>query len=885
MFNFEPVLAAFKLKPLFLTGSVLELETDWTVRYNSKRFSHHLEVFMSDLNPNEFYFGFSYDLASGSADMTKRVFYDPSDLTTHAVITGMTGSGKTGMGIILLEEAALQGIPAILIDPKGDLTNHLLHFPNLLPEDFKPWVDAEAARREEKTVDQAAADAAASWSKGLAGAGIDKVRMEALASKVDYAIYTPGSDSGIPVSILASLKAPKIDWEENTELLREAISSTVTALLELVGFKNIDPVRSREHILLANIFENYWSQGKDLDLESLILSVQNPPFDKLGVFPVSKFFPEKERFDLAMLLNNFLAAPAFGSWLQGQPLDIGSILYAPDGKPRHSVFYLAHLADSERMFFVTLLYSAIETWMRAQSGTSNLRALVYFDEIVGYLPPIANPPSKPIILRMLKQARAFGVGLALSTQNPIDLDYKALSNAGTWIIGKLQTDQDKNRLLDGLDSLAGGYDRPYFDKTISALGKRVFLLHNVHAKRPEIFTTRWAMNYLPGPIMRNRLEELNRMVGADVALTAAAISGAAGAPVSAGEVTSSKQNLPGSSSEPALASRVRVNYLPVELGFNEAMQQTRMQIPGSGENAEIYYQPALMGQATVYINNRTYNVDARNTLAVRVPQQEGRGLLRWQDYYVRPANLGNLETRPQANASFGDLGYPFDDEKTIADMQKDFVDFLYRNLPLTIYTSKSAKMSSNPGESQESFLARAAQAGSGSNQAAAEKIKAKYEKQRASINTKLMKEELELDKDQSTLNQRKMEEAGSWLSTAAKTITGSSRGGILGKLTRGGSGVNSSLSKRRMTSTAAANVEESKQMIALYKQQLEDLDRLEAEDLEKLSQESATITDLQTVTLNPQKKDIVVDSFGLLWLPNYAIRSGDQWLFVPAYKE
>jgi len=309
-----------------------------------------------ELNTSEFYFGNAYDLKSQAIIPDTLTFYDPEDLTTHAVITGMTGSGKTGMGIILLEEAALRGIPAILIDPKGDLTNHLLHFPDFLPSDFAPWVDADAAKREGLTVEEAAEAAAASWKKGTERSGIDRDRMEKLSTNVDYVIYTPGSDSAIPVSILSSLKAPGIDWEENKEMLRESISSTVTALLELVGFKNIDPVRSREHILLANIFETAWSEGRDLNLESLILQVQNPPFEKLGVFAVSKFYPEKDRFELAMLLNNFIAAPSFGSWLQGQPLDIQSLLYSADGKPKHSVFYLAHLADAERMFFITLLY-------------------------------------------------------------------------------------------------------------------------------------------------------------------------------------------------------------------------------------------------------------------------------------------------------------------------------------------------------------------------------------------------------------------------------------------------------------------------------------------------------------------------------------------------
>ena len=343
-------------------------------------------------------------------------------------------------------------------------------------------------------------------------------RLAALKNAVRFTVYTPGSYTGLPVSILASLKAPELDWDENREILREKISGTVTALLGLVGLNDIDPVRSREHILLANIFEYAWSKGKDLDLSELILQTQTPPFANLGVFDVNAFFPQKERFNLAMLLNNILAAPAFQSWIEGQPLDIPALLFTPDGHPRHSVFYIAHLSDSERMFFVTLLFSAVETWMRAQAGFPGLRAIVYFDEIFGYLPPVGNPPSKQPMLRMLKQARAFGVGQVLVTQNPVDVDYKALSNAGTWFIGKLQTEQDKNRLLDGLESAtAGGLDRGEYDRLISGLGKRVFLLHNVHEPQPISFQTRWAMNYLAGPLTRVQIPMLNQLAGAGAA--------------------------------------------------------------------------------------------------------------------------------------------------------------------------------------------------------------------------------------------------------------------------------------------------------------------------------------------------------------------------------
>ncbi len=835
-----------------------------------------------EINPSEFYFGQAFDLTEGKAIPEKLTFYDPQDLTTHGVIVGMTGSGKTGLGIILLEEAALKGIPAILIDPKGDLTNHLLHFPNLQPSDFEPWVDEDAAKREGQTVQEAAAGAAGLWAKGLERSGIDKERMEKLSNTVDYAVYSPGSTSAIPVSILSSLRAPKLDWEENKEMLRETISSTVTALLELVGFKNIDPIRSREHILLSNIFEHNWSQGKDLNLENLILQVQNPPFEKLGVFAMSKFYAEKDRFDLAMLLNNFIAAPSFENWLKGQSLDIGSFLYAPDGKPRHSVFYLAHLSDQERMFFVTLLYSAIESWMRSQPGTSNLRALVYFDEIVGYLPPVSNPPSKPIILRMLKMARAFGVGLVLSTQNPIDLDYKALSNAGTWMIGRLQTEQDKNRLLDGLDGISGGYDRAYFDKAITALGKRVFLLHNVHAKGPEVFTTRWAMNYLPGPITREKLSDLNRLVGADIAMLHASMQ-TEEAPAEVVPVTETSAGTSTAvSTEPKLPSSVDLAYLPINVNPGAAYDQAMRQGVSVGSQPRYHYESVLMGQATIYYANRSHNIDTQSKIGVRLSNLQGRGLVRWEEYDAEPVDLHSIDSAPLPNATFGSLRYPVDDEKTIAELKKDFVEWVYRNAPLTIYRNDELKLSSKVGESLEAFSKRCEDASQGDNQTAIKKIQDAYAKKKAAAETKLVKEEMKHEKLEETLKGRRLEEGATGLSTALswigsfnknlKKIVGGSRKSITGSLT-----------KRRLTSSAKLAVEESEAMIERYKEELATIEQQMAAEIDALrDKHQAMQGEIREIAINPLKKDIVVEFFGLAWEPNYAYQEGERWVMVPA---
>ena len=312
--------------------------------------------------------------------------------------------------------------------------------------------------------------------------------------------------------------------------MRERVSTTATSLLGLVGIE-ADPVQSREHILLSTILDTTWRQGMDMDLAALIQQVQTPPVTKIGVLDLESFYPEKERFGLVMALNNLLASPGFSSWLQGVPLDIGQILYMPNGKPRIAIFSIAHLSDPERMFFVSLLMNQILSWMRGQTGTTSLRALVYMDEIFGYLPPVGNPPSKLPMLTLLKQARAFGVGMVMATQNPVDLDYKALSNMGTWFIGRLQTERDKARLLDGLESAAAGaqFNRAQIEKIISSLGNRVFLMNNTHEDAPELMQTRWVMSYLRGPLTRDQIKVLMDPLRGDAPATqpvAAAVSAA-----------------------------------------------------------------------------------------------------------------------------------------------------------------------------------------------------------------------------------------------------------------------------------------------------------------------------------------------------------------------
>jgi hypothetical protein len=796
----------------------------------------------------------------------------------------MTGSGKTGLCIDLLEEAALNNIPALLIDPKGDITNTLLHFPELRPDDFQPWVNADEARREGKTVAQAAADAAALWRKGLGDWGIGPERLQALRDAAHFAIYTPGSDAGIPVSILASLKAPGISWEGNREILVEKISGTVTALLGLVGLMDVDPVRSREHILLSNIFEQSWSQGRDLDLSELILQTQSPPFDKLGVFDVNTFFPEKDRFELAMLLNNIMAAPSFQTWIEGQPLDISSLLYGPDGRPRHSVIYIAHLPDAERMFIVTLLFSAMETWMRTQTGTDSLRSILYFDEIYGYLPPTANPPSKQPMLRMLKQARAFGVGLVLVTQNPVDVDYKGLSNAGTWFIGKLQTDQDKQRLLDGLEGAGSGLDRQAYDQMISKLGKRAFLLHNVHEKQPQVFQTRWAMNYLTGPLTRAQIPALNQLAGAEVTPATGLVTPAravqtaqSAAPVAPTSPIPMPEpegpSLPGSVTRPAVPARVGEYFLPNNLTLSQAAKLDRRELPPDAKPLGLLYRPALLAQAEIRFLNRKYNLNHEMKRTALVHEPDEGGFVRWDEFLIEPVDDRALERSAAPQARFASLDSPLSDPRAMKSMETDFQDWGYRTAEVAVHANEPLKVYAGPEVSEAEFRQMCAEAARKGRDAEVKKISATFERKIDALEKKLSREERELSEDQSELSQRKMEEMGTHLENVAGLFG-------LGRKKR----LTTSLSKRRMTDQAKSDVEESIDAIEEFKEDIVELETDAKEALEEINDKWGEIAnEVSEIPIKPFKKDVLISLIGVAWFPYHLVEVEERILELPGY--
>jgi len=824
----------------------------------------------------KFYLGRPYDLKKGKTE-TKPLLYDPDDMTTHGVVVGMTGSGKTGLCIDFLEEAALNGIPAILIDPKGDMANLLLHFPNLAPIDFQPWIDPDEARRDGQTIEEKSEKIAKLWEGGLKEWGIGTERIEAVRNAVEYAVYTPGSDAGIPVSILASLKAPQTSWEENKEASRERVSSTVTALLGLVGIES-DPVQSREHILLSNIFEISWKAGRDMDLTELIHQIQSPPFDKLGAFEIDQFFAENDRFELAMTLNNLLASPSFEAWIHGAHLDVGQLLWAADGKPRHSVFYLAHLPESERMFFTTLLLTEVESWMRAQPGSSTLRAILYFDEVFGYMPPVANPPSKPPLLRLLKTARAFGLGVLLTTQNPVDLDYKALSNAGTWFVGKLQTEQDKSRLLDGLESVdsgKSGFKRSGVDKLISSLDKRVFLLHNVHEQEQQVFKTRWAMAYLRGPITRTQLQDVNELVGAHKPHISTIAGDASKADVKVDRAESVEDSEGTSTRRPRVPTGISEYFLPNTITSSQALKES-MQDPAKSEILGLMYKPGLLVQADVRYLDRKINLDHVDSLAVMAEDVDPKGFIRWDDWTISPLDPGSLDSSPSPDAQFAPLEAPLNDAKSLKVLEKDFQDYVFHGAGMRIPSNPTLKIFATPGTSEAEFQDHCREAAGEAADIEVGKLEKKYKTKIKRIEDRLTKEQRELAEDQAELGSRKMEE----VATLAENVFGLFSG------SRSTRRISTSMTKRRMTSKAKSDVEESQEVIEDFIQELDDLRAELTQEIDEIHERWEQVaSEVEETVIAPFKKNIRVDLFGVAWTPYWRVKVGNKDLELPGYGE
>ncbi len=833
-----------------------------------------------------FYLGREYDLAQKQAQ-DALLLYDSKDLVTHAVCVGMTGSGKTGLCLSLIEEAAIDGVPAILIDPKGDLCDLLLTFPQLRGEDFLPWINADDARQKGLTPQDYAQNQADLWSKGLAHWGQGGERIQRLRQAADFAIYTPGSKAGLPVSILKSFAAPEFAVLDDSDLMRDRVSTLVNSLLGLVGIQ-ADPVQSREHVLLSNLVDAAWRQGQDLDLAALIQQVQTPPMSKIGILELESFYPAKERFALVLALNNLLASPGFASWLEGEPLDIGRILYSPQGKPRVAIFSVAHLGDPERMFFVSLLLNQVLGWMRAQSGTSSLRAIVYMDEIFGYLPPVSNPPSKLPFLTLLKQARAFGVGVVLATQNPVDLDYKALSNTGTWFIGRLQTERDKSRLLDGLEGAAAStglqFDRQDMEQIISGLGSRVFLMNNAHEDAPVVFQSRWALSYLRGPLTREQIKRLMDPVKAAMGAAGAvaqAPAQAAGAQPAAGSQAPAPASPPAPTTQaaPAAAPSPAGAQAGVTTGIPAGQPPTlppdiqsffipvRGRAPGGGS---LVYQPKLAGAARIAFTDPRNGIDASQPCAFLAPITDSAIPVDWETAQEAGFALGDLEKTPQPGARFAGLPSPAGQARSYTAWTRDFTSWLYATQKLELFRSPSLKQASRPGEAERDFRVRMQVAAREQRDQAVEALRKKYAPRLAALQERLRKAQQAQERESVQARDAGLQTAISFGATLLSAFTGrkAASRSTLGRATTAVRGVSRTMSQRQ-------DIERAGETVVAVKTQL---DQLQAQFNEESSALEARIDPLaealDALVVKPKKTDIAVQLVALAWAPYWQDSTG-----------
>jgi len=811
------------------------------------------------------YLGREYDLKKGAVT-DQPVLYKARHLTTHGVILGMTGSGKTGLGVILLEEALLQGIPVLILDPKGDMANLLLTFPELRPEDFAPWVDPEGARRRGVSVEEYAAAEARKWQEGLAGSDITGERIGRLRQAAQFTIFTPGSEAGQPVDVLHFFDTPDLDWDEHEEALRERIGGMVSALLGLVGVE-ADPLQSPEHILLARIIEHVWRAGERLDLSTLIRLAQKPPFQQVGAFDLESFFPEKDRFGLARTLNNLIAAPGFESWKEGTPLDVGSLLYAGDGRPQASIFYLAHLNDAQRAFFITMFLEAARDWLRVQSGTTDLRAMLYFDEVFGFFPPHpANPPTKVPLMALIKQGRSAGLGVVLATQNPADLDYKGLTNAGTWAIGSLRAERDKERVLEGLEGAiaeAGAtLNRRTLDRALGALKPRVFLLHDIREGAPVFFHTRWAMSYLRGPVTRKQVRDLMALAPRP---PAEGLAEPMAAPVEERALEPISPEL--SATPPALPPEVPQVFLPPTVTFEWALRGYEEQAGQSvlAKERRLVYVPHLLALGTVRMLDRKRDVDHQESVARLVQPGEGPMGVDWDEGRA-VVGEDDLSLKPMGEGVYAPLVSTLTRPRDLKRLEKDFADYLYHNMSATIWHNPALKLYGAVGESRRDFHVRCQEEARGQRDAELKKARAGMEQRIARVQEKLRREKRELAGDQEDLDARKREEMLGLGESALNLFTGRRSSSMLSRASR----------KRTLTRKAKADVEESLDSIADLEEQLGALEEEWAEEAEEINARWAdTLEEIEEVEVTPRRTDVMVEFCGLAWVPAWQVALED----------
>jgi hypothetical protein len=789
-----------------------------------------------------FYLGRRYDMAKGTVT-SDLLLYDSRDLLTHAVCIGMTGSGKTGLCLDLVEEAAIDNIPVIAIDPKGDLSNLLLTFPDLSPAEFQPWVNVDEARQNNLTVEEFASQQASQWKSGLAEWGQHADRIKMLRASADFKIYTPGSTAGIPISIVQSLAAPAQEIINDPDAMRDRVVTTANCLLALLG-TSVDPLKSREHILLSNILDRAWRNGDDLTLPDIIQQIQKPPMTQVGAIDIESFFPSKERFELAMTVNNLLAAPGFDAWLSGEALDVSKLLHSSSGKPQVSIFSIAHLSDTERMFFVSLLLGQIVSWMRSQSGTSSLRAVLYMDEIFGYFPPVSNPPSKQPLLTLLKQARAYGLGLILATQNPVDLDYKGLANTGTWFIGRLQTERDKMRVLEGLEGATAEsgskFDRQEMEKTLAGLGKRVFLMNNVHESRPEIFQSRFTLSYLRGPLMKAQIKSLMDPVKRELANSATANSTSAAAVSTSTISTKPANTTPG----------VKQYFLP---GKQNILS-----------DAQVIYKPFLYASAAVRFVDTKTRLDETVAKALIANVTGDGASLDWSDAQPVKYSLDKFKSEPDAGSAFAPLPSALALEPNYKEWSKTFVTWLTQTQKYQLLYCDVLDMYSMPGEKEGAFKVRLQQKLNELRDQTKEKLRDKYAAKMNNLQERIRLAQQRSDKE---AQESRDEQLHSMISVGATIF-----GAMVSRRPLGTTTINKATSAARKVSRASQKQADSSRALESLQSLQDQFDEMQnqfQDEVTRLNKDlQSHLESLTSTAITPKKTNIAVNAVALLWVPD-----------------
>ncbi len=814
-----------------------------------------------------FYLGKPFDLESEKEE-PGYVLYESRHLTTHAVVVGMTGSGKTGLCIDLIEEAAIDGIPVLAIDPKGDIANILLAFENLSAHEFHPWVSAEEASLKGLSVEQFAAEQANFWREGLASYGQDAARVKRLKDSADFSIYTPFSTAGIQLSVLKSFSFPAKEILEDGETLRERVSVSTQSLLNLAGITS-DPLRGRESIFLGTIIQNAWQNERDLSLIDLVRLIQTPPFSQVGALDLESFYPKKERFELAMAINNLIAAPGFETWMQGESLDIGKLLYTDSGKPRVSIMSIAHLEDNERMFFVALFLNQVISWMRGQAGTSSLRAILYMDEIFGYFPPVANPPSKQPLLTLLKQARAYGLGVVLATQNPVDLDYKGLANAGTWFVGRLQTERDKMRLLDGLEGVAGekgnNFDRQALDRMLASLKKRTFLLHNTQGDGLQTFKTRFSLSYLRGPLGRNQIKALmdakkKAIVSKNKTELTDAAKGADSKPAEA-KSAAPKQAGP-TTSAPIIPSDVSQYVLPIKRPLSP--------------DHKLVYAPCILAVSQVRFTDTKTKLDHAVSRAWLLPVREDPIFIMMDDGTEEKIKALELETKPAENAEFIRPPEWTFQAKQYKAWTKKFQDWLVMKEKYFVLSCPALKLTSVKDESERNFRIRVKDKAKEQRDAAVEKLRVRYQEKLDTLENKIRLAEQAVEREQEQVKAQDMQTAISVGATVLGAFLGRRRIGssTIGRATTAARAANRSASSRADVERASDNLEAlNGKMSALEQQFQTEVAGIQSE-LERAAES------VEVMNISPKKTNVSVDVFAFAWAP-YELVEGK---YIPLWR-